>query len=111
MVTFLMEMFDELSQSEIEQFKQWLSQYFHCMNKLPGVRNVLHFACFEYPLLIDTLRLFLEAGANPNATDKTATVLLTLWHKKCITNILSMLWNLYLLLLRCWSISELLSTK
>ena len=69
MVTFLMEMFDELSQSEIEQFKQWLSQYFHCMNKLPGVRNVLHFSC-DGRLSVSTIQLFLTAGANPNSTDE-----------------------------------------
>ena len=63
-----------LNEMETVEFKQWLSQYILMMNGHSGVYSPLHCIC-EYNLIntfnrIPVIKLLLEAGANPMATDQ-----------------------------------------
>ena len=65
-----------LNETEIVEFKQWLSQYMLIMNGHSGVYSPLHFVCGNTPPVnvdplhqMQIIQLLLEVGANPMATN------------------------------------------
>ncbi len=69
MTSLIAAMLPQIKQEEQEEFKKWLSGYIGFINKHPGVRSLLHFACAQTKVQVEMIQLFIEAGADPNAPD------------------------------------------
>ena len=78
---FISNWLPRLDQQEVQQLTEYLSRYIHRYNQNTGVTSLLHVAIemidyhgglspFSTRQAISIIRLLLEAGANPNATDR-----------------------------------------